>query len=139
MNCDLDLKKEAAWAICNAVTGSTAEQIWQLVHFNALHALCALMKQQSSQVSADLLLVLLQSLTRILECGEQHFNEGGVNLFVEVVEEAGGLQVLENLQRHPNSVVYEMALGLLEGFFELETDESDELVRAIKECSQFSF
>jgi hypothetical protein len=141
MNYDVEVKKEAAWAICNAVAASTPEQVAALVQANAIEALCGLMKMHSTshQVTGDILLILMQGLNFFLKCGQQHFCEGGVNPFVVIVEESGGLKVLEDLQSHPNPSVYQKALGLLENYFDLEEDESDSLLKAIKECSQFNF
>jgi hypothetical protein len=87
----------------------------------------------------DIFILAMQGLRIILEVGRVNFSEGGLNPFVMLVEESGGLKALEDLQGNPNPKVYAKALSILETYFELEKDESDTLLKAIQQCSQFTF
>ena len=50
---------------------------------------------------------------------------GGVNLFAQAIDEAEGLEKIENLQTHDNAEIYEKAVKLLETYW-LEDDDGDE-------------
>mmetsp|Transcript_26294 Transcript_26294/g.47117 ORF Transcript_26294/g.47117 Transcript_26294/m.47117 type:complete len:520 (-) Transcript_26294:3032-4591(-) len=141
IDADIEIKKECVWSICNAASASTPQQIAMLVQANAIDGLCRILKIQSSTLLglSDIFLVVLQGLRIILECGRVHFSEGNTNPFVILVEESGGLKALEDLQGHTNPNVYEKALTLLETYFELEEDENENLLKAIKQCTQYNF
>lgn len=137
---DIEIKKEAAWTVCNAAASSTPEQIGMLVRCNAIEGLCRILKIQGNSLMglSDIFMIVLKGLDIILKCGRTFFGEGSINPFTALVEESGGLKALEDLQGHSNSSVYGKALDLLETYFELEEDENDNLLRAIKQCTQFS-
>lgn len=62
------------------------------------------------------LIIILEGLRNVLSVGKNFFD----NQFVRNVDECGGLDKLESLQEYPNHHVYEIALELLENYFELE-------------------
>lgn len=135
-----DIQREAVWTVCNAVAKSSPEQIDTLVRSNVIGNLCRYLKTQESVMyrSSDICLVTLQGLRSLLECGKLIYSIDGCNPFVALVEEAGGLKVLEDLQSHQNTQVYEKALGILLSYFEIEAEEHDVLLKEIKKCSKFS-
>ena len=49
-NADFDVKKEAAWAISNATTGGTPEQIRYLVGQQCIRPLCGMLTVQDSRI-----------------------------------------------------------------------------------------
>ena len=61
------------------------------------------------------------------------------NPFSVIVDECGGLAKLEALQSHANTQIYNKALNIIEKYFEVEADESTDLIQAIKNCTQFQF
>lgn len=138
---DFEIKNDAVWAICNAAAGAKPEQISFLVRCNAIYGLCNVLKNQflPSSGLSDAILIALQGLSLILQCGKANFSQAGVNPFASLVEESGGLKALEDLQGHYNQSVYELALHLLENFFELEADDNEDLLKAIQHCSQYNF
>jgi hypothetical protein len=138
---DIEIRKEAIWTVCNAASASTPEQVSMLVRNNAIDGLCRILKIQSSSLLGlqEIFIIAMQGLRIILEVGRVNFSDGGLNPFVVLVEESGGLKALEDLQGNPNPKVYEKALSILETYFELEEDENDNLLKAIQQCSQFTF
>lgn len=51
----------------------------------------------------------------------------GVNPFIQLIEDADGLDKIEHLQEHQNEDIYEKAVSTLETYFELEDGEVENL------------
>jgi hypothetical protein len=133
---EFEIKKEALWAICNAVSTASPEQVYYLGEVGALLALCSVLASKE----ASLLVVALEGIRHFLEKGKQHLmSEDGKNPYTEQVVSCGGINKLEALQSHPNQKVYEKAYKLIVSYFEVEEDEYDGLLGAIRECSNFTF
>ena len=62
------------------------------------------------------IIIILEGLRNILAVGKHFFN----NEFQKFVDECGGLDKLEVLQEYPNHHVYEIALEILENYFEID-------------------
>lgn len=68
--------------------------------------------------------VCLEGLENILKVGEaEKSNYGDVNYFAQLIDEAEGLEKIENLQSHDNNEIYEKAVKILETYW-LEEDET---------------
>ena len=103
MNDEFEIKKEAVWAVCNAASVGKAQDIAYLVQNNAIQALVNLLNQTDSR----LLLIAMEGLRYILAAGAQHYmDEQGRNSFAVILDQAGGLDKLEALQKHQNVQVY---------------------------------
>ncbi|XP_042055246.1 importin subunit alpha-2-like [Salvia splendens] len=113
---EFDIKKEAAWAISNATSGGTDEQIVYLVSQNCIKPLCDLLICPDPRIVT----VCLEGLENILKVGS---NYGDVNNFAQLIDEAEGLEKIENLQSHDNNEIYEKAVKILESYW-LEEDET---------------
>lgn len=71
--------------------------------------------------------VCLEGLENILKVGEAYKNlgnTGGVNLFAQMIDDAEGLEKIENLQSHDNTEIYEKAVKILETYWLDEEDET---------------
>ncbi|CAI5513530.1 unnamed protein product [Closterium sp. Naga37s-1] len=102
---EFDIKKEAAWAISNATSGGTHDQI-------------------------KIVTVALEGLENILKVGEAEKelgHTGGINMYAQYIDEAEGLEKIENLQTHQNNDIYEKAVKILETYFGLDEDEDQQL------------
>ena len=118
---DFDVKKEAAWAISNATSGGTPEQIRFLVSQQCIRPLCDLLTVQDNRI----INVALEGIENILKLGEEDKEKSGAELndFSRLVEEAEGMDKLETLQSHANDEIYGRAVKILETYFGLDDEE----------------
>ncbi|CAL9750301.1 unnamed protein product [Musa acuminata subsp. burmannicoides] len=119
---EFDIKKEAAWAISNATSGGNHDQIKYLVSQGCVKPLCDLLVCPDPRIVT----VCLEGLENILKVGEAEKNlgaSGDVNLYAQMIEEAEGLEKIENLQSHDNTEIYEKAVKILETYW-LEEDDA---------------
>ncbi|KAK7363519.1 hypothetical protein VNO77_05663 [Canavalia gladiata] len=122
-NAEFDIKQEAAWAISNATSGETHEQIKYLVGQGCIKPLCDLLVCPDPTI----VIVCLEGLENILKVGEAEKsvgNTGDVNLYAQMIDDAEGLEKIENLQSHDNNEIYERAVQILETYWLEEEDET---------------
>jgi len=75
---------------------------------------------------ARIVTVCLEGLENILRVGEAEKslgNSGEVNLYAQMIDDAEGLEKIENLQSHDNNEIYEKAVKILETYW-MEEDDS---------------
>ncbi|XVF22133.1 hypothetical protein REPUB_Repub12eG0147600 [Reevesia pubescens] len=121
-NAEFEIKKEAAWAISNATSGGTHEQIKFLVSQGCIKPLCDLLNCPDPRIVT----VCLEGLENILKVGEAEKNlghTGEVNLYAQLIDDAEGLEKIENLQSHDNNEIYEKAVKILETYWVEDEDE----------------
>ncbi|WOL15755.1 importin subunit alpha-1b-like [Canna indica] len=119
---EFDIKKEAAWAFSNATSGGSHDQIKYLVSQGCIRPLCDLLVCPDPRI----IIVCLEGLENILKVGEADKNMSateGVNLYGQMIDEAEGLEKIENLQSHDNTEIYEKAVKILETYWLEEDDE----------------
>lgn len=71
--------------------------------------------------------VSLEGLENILKVGEVEKlsgNSGDVNFYAQLIDDAEGLEKIENLQSHDNNEIYEKAVKILETYWLEEEDET---------------
>ncbi|XLR18864.1 hypothetical protein HN51_065547 [Arachis hypogaea] len=122
-NAEFDIKKEAAWAISNATSGGSHEQIKYLVSQGCIKPLCDLLVCPDPRIVT----VCLEGLENILKVGESEKamgNSGDVNLYAQMIDDAEGLEKIENLQSHDNNEIYEKAVKILETYWLEDEDET---------------
>ena len=76
---------------------------------------------------ARIVTVCLEGLENILKVGEAEKNlgqSGDVNLYAQMIDDAEGLEKIENLQSHDNNEIYEKAVKILETYWLEEDDET---------------
>ncbi|XP_060174677.1 importin subunit alpha isoform X1 [Lycium barbarum] len=121
-NAEFEIKKEAAWAISNATSGGNNDQIKFLVSQGCIKPLCDLLVCPDPRIVT----VCLEGLENILKIGETDKDLGnteGVNVYAQLIDEAEGLEKIENLQSHDNTEIYEKAVKILETYWLEEEDE----------------
>nr|CAB3459022.1 unnamed protein product [Digitaria exilis] len=121
---ETDIKKEAAWALSNAASGASSEQIQYLVSRGCLEPLCNILAYQDP----DLLYTCLEGLENILQEGEagKKGEESGTNPYAQFILECGGLDKLEDLQDVKSDRIYELVMKLLQSYWDEEVSESDD-------------
>ncbi|KAF8077049.1 hypothetical protein N665_1066s0011 [Sinapis alba] len=125
-NEEFEVKKEAAWAISNATFVGTHDQIKFMVSRGCIRPLCDLLTCPDTSIVR----VCLEALENIMVIGEALKSKGQTgeeNLFATLVEEAGGLEKIENLQSHDNDDIYQKSVKILESYW---TEDDDEEIRA---------
>lgn len=68
----------------------------------------------------------LEGLENILKVGEVEKNLGNtgeVNFYAQLIDDAEGLEKIENLQSHDNNEIYEKAVKILETYWLEEEEE----------------
>ena len=110
-----EVRKEASWVISNIASAGKLKHITCLVELGAIRPLCDLLNVGDSKI----LIVTMEALEAILKT-----NDGSmVERCTELVEEAGGLDLLENLQEHEYEEVYQKAVSIIEKYFGGEDDD----------------
>ncbi len=76
---------------------------------------------------AKTVMIVLEALKNMLKCGAEHYvnQEREENVFLSKFDSLGGVQKLENLQKHPNEDVYAKTINILETFY-VSSDEIDD-------------
>mmetsp|Transcript_9512 Transcript_9512/g.18446 ORF Transcript_9512/g.18446 Transcript_9512/m.18446 type:complete len:523 (-) Transcript_9512:115-1683(-) len=118
---DFDIRKECAWAISNATSGGDDMQIKYLVDQGCVAPLVNLLDKPDVRIVS----VALEGIENILKCGERNRNPDGSNPFVTVVEMCGGVDKIEELQKHENHKIYDMAVKILETYFGVDDDDEE--------------
>ncbi|CAL5184324.1 unnamed protein product [Lathyrus oleraceus] len=122
-NAEFDIKKEAAWALSNGTSGGTHDQIKYLVSQGCIKPLCDLLVCPDPRIVT----VCLEGLENILKVGEAEKsfgNTGDVNAYAQAIDDAEGLEKIENLQSHDNNEIYEKAVKILETYWLEDEDET---------------
>ena len=133
---EFDIKKEAAWAISNATSGGTHQQIKYLVDQGCIKPLCDLIVCSDARIVT----VALEGLENILKVGEVDKVDGQPNLYAQFIDEAEGLEKIENLQNHNNNDIYDKAMKILEEYFGLDDEEDQNLAPSMDaNANQFAF
>ena len=119
-NAEWDIKKEAAWAISNATSGGTPDQLRYLVKHGCIKPLCDLLTCNDPRI----IIVALEAIENILKIGDlDSKSNNGINVYADFVEEAEGIDKIEQLQTHQNNEIYEKAVKILEQYFSAEQDD----------------
>jgi hypothetical protein len=131
-----DVQKEAAWAISNITSGGTENHIRFLVSQAAIPAMCGMLKCGD----VKMIMVVLDALDNILKIGRKDAKVTEDNQYSDLVEECGGLDTLEDLQRHENEEIYEKSVRLLQEYFESEEDDGMGMAPEVDQnTGQFAF
>ncbi|KAG6434112.1 hypothetical protein SASPL_105734 [Salvia splendens] len=121
---EFEIKKEAAWAISNATSGGSPEQIRFLVTQGCIKPLCDLLICPDARIVT----VCLEGLENILKIGEadkENGQNGGINIYAQMIDDCEGLDKIENLQSHDNNEIYEKAVKILEKYWVEEDDDQN--------------
>jgi hypothetical protein len=144
---DFGVRKEASWAISNAVCGGNEVQVAALVDGGCIPPLCSMLNCQEVRMVR----VALDGIDSILKVGKERAAKGGpvhgvawaagktmelshgqapgfngFNVYAQLVDECRGLDAIEALQTHPNDDTYEKAMQVLDHYFGLDPDPSIE-------------
>jgi len=132
VSAEWDVRKEATWIISNIATGGTTQHIAELVELGAIRGLCDLLDVGEVRF----LLIAMEALESILKVSSKN----ALN-YNQLVDEAEGIEKLENLQEHENHEVYQKAVSILENYFGGVEAESENIAPSINQnnSSQYQF
>jgi hypothetical protein len=120
---EFEVKKEACWVICNAVHGSSNEQaLFIAEQYKVVEPMVAMLAVEDARMVG----ITLDCFENLLKAGAAHAAKGGgENKVLVWLDEAGGVDKLEDLQEHKNEEVYKKAVNILETYVGEETDEDE--------------
>ena len=120
---DFEVRKEAAYALCNACSCNSVPLLSGLVQLGVVPAFCDLL----DCADATLLLSVLEALEAVLGAAAAAAAAAaaipGENACAQIFAESGGLSKLEALQTHENGEVYRRVVKLLDTFFGADEDD----------------
>ncbi|KAL5255062.1 hypothetical protein ACHWQZ_G014483 [Mnemiopsis leidyi] len=117
---DFNTQKEAAWSVSNMTVNGTPEQIKYLIEQQAVRSMCALLGVRDPTIVQ----VLLDGLNNMLETSKDDCEN-----ICRMIEDCGGLDRIEDLQKHQNKQIYKLAFDIIDKYFSsedyLENDEEN--------------
>lgn len=111
---DFNAKKESAWTIYNMSLSGTPEQLEHLVKEGVVPALCVLLKLNDPTIIRNTLETLNSILTQLSE---------RIPNLCEIIEECGGLDLIEDLQTNDNPDIYHFAYTIIDCYFNENAEE----------------
>ena len=118
---EFEVKREAAWAICNAITGGNQNQVDYVVSAGAIPVLVDLLDKEDSK----LVLCSVEAIKCLLQCGVRKMRDqyNDVNVYGQMVEQCGGVAKLESLQYSQNNAkLFGLVAEVLNVHFDKEID-----------------
>lgn len=133
---EFNVQKEATWAVSNITNNGKAEHMRYLVKQGVIPPLVEMLKCGDPKI----IMVALEGVENILKVGETDgAKDGQGNKYTDMIEECGGLEQLDSLQRHENEEIYDKAVKILSSFFENEEEEEDVTLAPQSSGTEFSF
>jgi len=109
---DFQIKKEAMWAIVNAISGGNREQIMYLVECGSIEPLCDLLDCADIKIIP----VVLEALENMLNVGKDSANNGK-NPVADLIEEAKGLDKIKEFQQHETDNISQKSCNIIDKYF----------------------
>jgi importin subunit alpha-6/7 len=113
------VRKEAAWVISNAANSARAKDIEFMVHNGAFTAIVSLLNTKDPKFCG----LMLDAMFDILKAGDLL---GLTERWTELFDEAGGGELLEELQDHDSKQVYDSCIKLVSAYFSDAEDDAEE-------------
>ena len=124
-NHEYHLQCEAAEVIKNLTSGGSQDQVDKLCRLDVVKPLCDLLAKDD----INIMNIILDALSNILRWAE---NAGDKDVVALQVEEYGGLDRIEDLQKHQNETIYEKTSKIIDKYF---GDEDQEEAK-VSECAR---
>lgn len=121
-------RKEAAWAISNLTVSGSRDQVFNVVSKGALPPFCKLLEVQDPQI----IQVVLDGILNILKMSEEFQDQ-----ITALIEECGGLDMIEIHQNHDNEEIYKLAYEIIDSYYGDEDDQVDD--DGLNDQGEFTF
>ncbi|RYG58596.1 hypothetical protein EON64_21155 [archaeon] len=131
-----EVRKEAAWVVSNLATSGQQQHVVQLAECGAIRPLCELLDASDAKI----VLLALDALDAILKSAQG--GKGRQNMlaqYTQLVDEAGGVDLLEKLQEHEDHKIYQRAVDIIEKYFGTDHEEESQNIVPNSTGSTFSF
>lgn len=119
---DFKTRKEACWVLSNATSGGLAkpEQIRYLVSQGCIKPFCDMLDIGDNKIVQ----VALDALENILKIGEldQQAKGSPNNEYAIYIEEAGGMEVINECQNSANEAIYKKAYHIIDKYFNADEE-----------------
>ena len=113
-----DVRREACWVVSNvASVGHCAHIHNKLIEYGALTPLCELL----TTADVKIVMVAMEALESILKLA----TPDTLKRYIQLIDEAGGIDNLENLQEHAENKVYKKASQIIIKYFGGGDDEDE--------------
>lgn len=122
-----DVRREAAWVVCNLITGGQQPHIAHLVEHGVIRPLCELMTVGDVKI----VILAMEALEAVMKINKE--------VYSRLVDEAGGLDTLEDLQEHVNTQVYSKSVHIIETYFGVEDVNESENIAPASNGNTFVF
>jgi importin subunit alpha-6/7 len=123
-NAEFEVQREACWTISNIASGGSDEQIAFLVENDCLPRLSKMFLVKDLKT----VLVSLEGLDKLLNAGKRRMENEGLmrNPYAVLVEECGGIEVIDKLQKHKNENVFNLVSDIIDKYFPEDEDDGDD-------------
>lgn len=130
---DYETRKEATWALSNATEKATPVQIQYMVNQGLLAAMCDQLRSPEPKI----VLVAMDAIDNALSSAPADDHKA----YLDLMDEADGLELLEKLRVHENTQVYEKSAEIIQKYFteQEENEDSDNQNSAPAPASIFGF
>jgi hypothetical protein len=112
-----NVRKEAIWALCNVTSKGGRPEIDSLVQ-NGILAMFQFNLNNDSH--SDVLKTILEALDNILDVDEDEWDRSNDHPLIDLIEDSGLMDTLENLLQHPETEVYNYAIKIIDNYFDVE-------------------
>jgi hypothetical protein len=107
---ELEIQKESAWAVCNATSRGTSEQVMYLVDNDVIPSFCALLPVSDTKLVTIALEALENILKGTIKIGQSEHVKG-------LMSSCGGTKSIDTLQAHRSNNVRKRVIRILQSFF----------------------
>lgn len=112
------IKKEAIWTLTNICTSGNEFQVRNLVNRRGLQPIIDILTAHD----CGIVLTALDGIDKVLSVGEKD-NLG----YTTLIDEYGGIDLIEDLQENLNEDIYCKAVAILEKYFGIDDEEDENL------------
>lgn len=112
---ELEIQKESAWAVCNATSRGTSEQVMYLVDNDVIPSFCALLPVSDTKLVTIALEALENILKGTYKIGQSEHVKG-------LMSSCGCTKTIDTLQSHRSNNVRKRAIRILQSFFVSNTE-----------------
>lgn len=128
-----EVRRECIWCLSNTTSNATVEQLQQLIQDGIVEALCNILSNNDPRTLA----IALEGIENILRKTKEKLGEASSDEIALRIEKCGGLNLLENLESHTNTHIYNKVVKIIEDFFETEDNCTNE--ESLRPISIFDF